>query len=60
MIMEMEEIKIEIIKHGKYFKDNKITCSNCKCKFIYSKEDIQKIIWEFVVCPECERKIYLN
>ena len=56
----MEEIKIEIIKHGKYFKDNKITCSNCKCKFIYSKEDIQKIIWEFVVCPECERKIYLD
>lgn len=53
---------MKIIKHGKYYFDNdkKLTCPRCKCKFIYTKNDIQKILWEFVRCPECEEKIYLK
>ena len=40
----MEEIKMEILKHGKYYIENKkkIKCFNCNCVFITDIEDENK------------------
>lgn len=44
----------EIIHHGNKFKYY-IICTNCKCRFTCTEEDIQK--WsddkDFTNCPEC-------
>ena len=49
---------IKIIEYGtKQIK----TCENCGCKFSFEKEDIKggRGFKEWVICPQCERKIVL-
>ena len=41
-----------IIEYGKY---NKITCTDCSCKFSFDKEDIitKENGTKVVTCPQC-------
>ena len=61
----MEEIKMEILEHGKYFRSKRVRCE-CGCLFIFEVKDIQRTeygesdgIDTFVICPECKQRNYI-
>lgn len=62
---------MEVIKHGNYYKE--IKCEKCNAILAYCKNDIKKIdsceeifgelhssYQEYIVCPECNKKINLS
>ena len=58
---------MEILTHGKYFKDDTYKCYNCGCVFRYKPKDIQIIHFTngniariLLICPECREKNYLG
>lgn len=55
---------MEVLSHGKYFKDDTYRCRNCGCIFRYEPKDIQHINYRdgniakvLLICPECREKI---
>lgn len=56
---------IKILKHGKYFKKDKILeCENCGCTFKYDGKDLKTAptaklfkYTRYLVCPECDSNV---
>ena len=57
---------MEILEHGKYFKDDVCTCIDCSCVFRYEPDDLVKLqhigedVRTLVICPECKERNYLD
>ena len=57
---------MEILTHGKYFKDDTYRCMNCGCVFRYEPKDLAKLKYKdegirtLVICPECKERNYLD
>ena len=58
---------MKVLKHGNYYRENKIIECICGCKFEYDNEDIKtdlNLIYttnppqyqQFVLCPECNSR----
>lgn len=65
---------MQVIRHGTKWSDEfpkQKMCNECKCVFLYDKEDIKttfyknlcspppEIAQDYIYCPECKRKIIL-
>lgn len=57
---------MEILTHGKYFKDDICICKNCGCVFRYEPNDLMRLQYKdedirtLVICPECKERNYLD
>jgi hypothetical protein len=57
---------MEILEHGKYFKDDTCICRNCDCVFRYEPNDLVRLqyidedIRTLVICHECKERNYLD
>ena len=63
---------MEILKHGKTYKEHRFVCPNCECEFICNEldfeveiEDIFGLFFDdecdrYVNCPECREKIKIK